>query len=103
MGIEQFSQNTPKHMVKFLTLHHGEILVLINEHLGREYFLDAANIVITFPREIALHRMESVVMILKTLAKLDATDTVVKDLILKLVERSPNAYLKLKRECYSNS
>lgn len=76
------------------SLYNSQILIAIEEHGGSEKFLDSADIVFSFPKQLWINESDALIEKLLKHKK----DKRFKKLIDKLIERNPSKYYYLKKK-----
>lgn len=82
------------------SLYHSSILELVYDKLGKERFMEAAQIYFSLPNEIELHESERLISIVQTIAKDDPNAT---KIVSSLIERNPSKYWHLRKKVLDKS
>lgn len=90
---KNFEQNKSTDMYWLPSFYNSEILELINEEAGKEKFIEAAQIIFSFPKQLEIHESDKIISILKEFPK---SDKRVKKIFNYLVDKNPSKYWGLK-------
>jgi hypothetical protein len=69
--------------------------MLVYQHGGKKKFLDAFDIIVSFPKELEIHDTDQIISLLKDFPR---TNKRVADIFERLFQRNPSKYYELKTE-----
>lgn len=91
---ENFDKDKTTEMYWWPSYHNEDILMLVYNQGGKKKFLDAFDVITSFPKELEIHDTDKVVSLLQNFPK---TSKKVKVIVNRLFQKNPSRYYKLKK------
>ncbi|MFH1456692.1 MAG: hypothetical protein ABIF17_01095, partial [Patescibacteria group bacterium] len=86
-----FNPEKTMEMYWWPSYYNQDILLLIDQELGKDKFLETFDIISKFPKELEIHDSDKIVSLLEKFPK---TNQIVKEIIERLFEKNPSKYYK---------
>jgi len=94
-----FEKDKSSEMSWWPSVLNEDILMFLNQQHGKNYFLEALDIITQFPKELVIYDSEKIISALKESPK---TNEKAKTIVTRLFGRDPVRYYKLRKEWLSN-
>jgi len=93
---KNFKGNKATDMYWWPSMYNKYILSSVFEQSGKEKFLDALGIIVSFPKEMEIYDSE----IVSLLERVPKSNRDAKNIIKRLFERNPSKYYELQKKCF---
>jgi len=97
---KNFTKDKAVEMSWWPSYYNEDILLLVHQQGSKKEFLDAFDIITSFPKELEIHDSSNVVSLLQNFPK---TDKQVKTIVARLFQRNPIKYYELRNEWFTDA